>query len=75
MTIACIINILTPFNYITFPNIFNDFKEAQFGQGLILQTLIQKFKTFEIFELSKWELNLEIIGMTPFDYIVPFHSI
>lgn len=34
-----------PIQYYTFQNLFDDLKMTQFEEGLIPQTLIQKFKT------------------------------
>jgi hypothetical protein len=52
--------------FITFPKKSNHLKKTKFGQGLIPQTLIQRFGMLKDFQLSKWELNLGVKGLLPF---------
>jgi hypothetical protein len=52
--------------FITFYKKFNHLKKTKFGQGLIPQTVIQRFGMLKDFQLSKWEFNLGVKGLLPF---------
>ncbi len=51
---------------ITFQKKSNHIEKTKFGQGLIPQTLIQRFGMLKDFQLSKWEFNLGVKGLLPF---------
>lgn len=50
-------------------------KKKWFGQDFVLQNLMQRFETLWDFQLSKWQLNLRVLKMLPFDShtLWPFH--